>query len=389
MTSYPLFKAHIKTPEAIEQISKVLESGFINEGEQVTQLTSFFQDRYKTKNIVLVNSCTSAIQMALELSGVKRFDDVLSTPMTCVATNCPIQNLQADVIWCDIDPMTGCIDPITVEAEILREFNTTSLPKALIVVAWAGNPPDLKALRMICDRYKMKLILDAAHAFDAMYDGENISLIPDFTCYSFQAIKHFTTGDGGMLVCKNVDDYVNAKKIKWFGIDRDDAKDEKGNWKGQHWDFDVEKAGHKFNMNNLSAALGLSQIPFIDDVIATHRKNANLYSDLMKDSVYVKPLTTPDNSLSSYWVYTILLNDEFKDKRDELLKRLNAVGIAAGLVHVPNDSYTTFRTSKRILPGVRSFSQRQLSLPVGWWLSSGDIEHIAKQFNEICEEVYQ
>ena len=121
----------------------------------------------------------------------------------------------------------------------------------------------------ISKKYNIPLIQDAAHSFGATFDGRPISNFCDYTCYSFQAIKHLSTGDGGALICKNESDYLLAKKLKWFGYDRDLLKDDKGEWKGQRWSADVSKGeiGYKFNMNNISAAIGISQLKYIENLL--------------------------------------------------------------------------------------------------------------------------
>lgn len=373
MKTYPLFKVHIPKEAALEAINEVFESGYINEGTQVTELTNRL---HKTlgcidDSLILTNSATSALTLALKLSGVGHNDEVVSTPMTCVATNTPIKNLGAKVVWADVIPTTGMLDP----EDVVRKI--TDKTKAVMVVAWAGNAPELEKLSKICAERGVKLILDAAHAFGASYHGRPIHTWADYTCYSFQAIKHFTTGDGGALVCRSYSDHLRSKALKWFGLDRDKTKDEKGDWKGQQWDTDVAEAGYKFNMNNVAAAIGLSQLRWIDDILRKHRFHGELYDELFNGQSRVQPLQTQvagHKNGSAHWVYTVLLRDA--DERDRVLKALNDEGIMAGLVHVPNDAYTAFESSKDDLPGVRDFSSRQFSLPCGWWLSDEDIHHI-------------
>jgi dTDP-4-amino-4,6-dideoxygalactose transaminase len=378
MKTYPLFKVHVPTEQALAQLRKVFESGFINEGTQVTELTNALKDVLSAENLILTNSCTSALTLALKLAGVGPGDEVITTPMTCVATNTPIANLGAKLVWADIDPETGMIDPQQIAAKI------TDKTKAVTAVAWAGTPPNLWMLKKACTAFNVKLILDAAHAFDAQYEGAPMHEWADYTCYSFQAIKHFTTGDGGALVCADDADYARSKALKWFGLDRDKTKDEKGNWKGQQWDTDVEEAGYKFNMNNVSAAIGLSQIDHIPHILGTHRCNAVLYEELFSDFKQVRPLRRSSGNESSFWVYGMKVDPErSRLSRDELLKALNAEGIMAGLVHVPNDTYTAFKDSTADLPGVREFSANQFSLPCGWWLTDDDVRHIAKRVKEL------
>jgi dTDP-4-amino-4,6-dideoxygalactose transaminase len=228
--------------------------------------------------------------------------------------------------------------------------------------------------------------LDAAHAFDARYKKKQIHAWADYTCYSFQAIKHFTTGDGGALVCNNYDDFMRSKALKWFGLDRDRAKDDKGNWKGQQWDVDIVEAGFKYNMNNVSAAIGLSQLPYIDNVMYAHRRNAALYDKLFENFDYVRTNFRVEGAESSHWVYAMqVVPDMCRLSRDELLKQLNAEGIMAGVVHVPNDNYTCFKEFKKELPGVRQFADNQFSLPCGWWLNEEDVRYIAQRVKELVQ----
>lgn len=378
---YPLFKVHVKIDDALLGVRNVLESGFINEGEQVTELTQKMSTILKAENLIMVNSCTSALTLAVRLASQgKVFETIVSTPMTCVATNCPIVNEHCLITWADIDPTTGCISPDSVD-ECLDEIKSC----AVMAVAWAGNPPDLENLRKICDHHNVKLILDAAHAFGATFKGKPIHEWADYTCYSLQAIKHITSGDGGILVCRSKEDFELAKKLKWFGIDRDDAKTDKGEWKGQSWDIDIETAGYKFNMNNLSAAIGCSQIGYVENLVKQHRKNASTYDKIFKNNDIVTPLKKYDGAISSYWVYTIITNLSVTEKL-HVMKTLNDEGVNVGLVHVPNHNYTCFAEFKKDLPGVDEFHARQLSLPCGWWLTTGDIQHIAKRVKTLCKK---
>jgi len=376
MKTYPLFCVHVPIEEALANIRVVFESGFINEGTQVTQLTEAMRDKLGAQNLLLTNSCTSALTLALHLAGIDSNSEVITTPMTCVATNTPIVASGAKLVWADVNPESGMLTVETIKAKLT--YNT----KAVMIVAWAGTPPDLSGILNFCRERDIKLILDAAHAFGALYEGVPIHQWADFTCYSFQAIKHITTGDGGALVCDDDEAFVRAKALKWFGIDRDRAKDSRGDWKGQQWDVDIEETGYKFNMNNVSAAIGLSQLAYVDKIVDAHYNNATLYDIMFKDCDLVYHAARPVGSTSAFWVYTALLSPG-TISRDELLHRLNAEGIMAGVVHVPNDDYAAFDSFRADLPGVRSFSQRQFSLPCGWWLSDHDIMHIASRVKEL------
>lgn len=381
MKTYPLFRVHVDEEAALEGIRQVFRSGYINEGEQVTRLTKELSIVLAARNLSLVNSCTSALTLALRVSGVGPDTDVVSTPMTCVATNAAIASLGARIVWADVDPTHGMLDA----ADVARKI--TQKTKAVVAVAWAGTPPDMLALNKACAARDVVLVLDAAHAFGAEYRGTPVHDWADFTTYSFQAIKHFTTGDGGALICALGGDHERAKALKWFGLDRDRTKDAKGDWKGQQWDVDIDEVGYKFNMNNVAASIGLSQLPHVDRILGVHRCNAATYDDLFRGFGAVVPCRRVEGALSSQWVYSMQVDPNVSRlSRDDLLKALNAEAIMAGVVHVRNDAYTCFKSSVAgPLPGVDAFSANQLALPCGWWMTDDDVRHVARRVKELTQ----
>ena len=379
MNSFPLFKVHVDTKSALRNVGEVFESGFLNEGVQVAEFERQLSRILDAERLLVMNSCTSALTVALKLAGVGPGDDVVSTPMTCIATNSPVDNLGGRVVWADINAETGSIDPDDVATKI------TSQTKAVMCVAWAGTPCDLDALRSVCRDAGIPLIQDAAHALCATYHGKSIIHFADYTCYSFQAIKHLTCGDGGALVCADEASFQRAKKLKWFGYDREASKDAQGNWRGQLWDVDIDQGdlGFKYNMNNVAAAIGLSQLPHLGRLLNAHRRNAAIYDEIFQSVPTIEPLRRPANCEPSFWVYTVLLKNDAIDRNDALA-RLNTEGIAAGVVHVPNDVYSCFKANKAQLPAVRKFATRQISYPVGWWLNEDDIRYIGERVTAIC-----
>ncbi len=379
---YPMFKVHMPVDEVMSKIETVLKSGYLNEGVEVNEFTKKLSKYLKVKNLTLLNSCTSALTIAYRLAGVKPGCEVISSSMTCIATNTPIINLGGCIVWSDVKPETGAIDPDDIE----RKINSKTC--AISYVNWGGNPSEIEKIYEIGQKYKIKVIQDAAHAFGSKWKERDLSYFADFTCYSFQAIKHLTTGDGGALVCYNDEDYKLAKKLKWFGYDRDSTKDEKGEWKGQRWDADIEQneIGYKFNMNNITAAIGLVQLEYIDSMIIKNIKNAKIYEKTFKNSNYIEIIKIPKGSKSSYWVYTCIYKGS-EENRDLLLEKLNNEGISAGLVHLPNHKYTAFNEFKADLPGTKTFAEHQISLPCGWWLSEDDCDFIAHKVLEISQNI--
>ena len=372
---YPLFKVHIDIEDALNRIRKVFESGFLNEGREVLQIREMLREIWGLENITMTSSCTGSLIMALKIAGVESGDEVIAPSMTCVATNVSTEWLGAKTMWADIDPKTGNIDPNDVAKKI------TEKTKAVICVDWAGIPCKLEELQKICTENGVKLIQDAAHGFGSEYRGKEICHWADITCYSFQAIKHITAGDGGAIVCLSDEDHKKAGRLKWYGFDRDRLKDEDGNWKGKRWDSNIKEVGWKLNMNNMSAVLGMSNLERRDKIVGSHKKNASIYREMFSQNPSITSLEVEEYMDPSYWIYTVLLDSSID--RDLIIEKLSEKEIHAGMVHIPNHPYDCFEESPK-LEHTEKFAKHQICIPCGWWLSEEDIKYIAHTLTEIC-----
>ena len=362
----PLFKVHM--PESVmEPLKATLFSGYIGQGPRVEEFEAALAPWVGSSQVLAVNSGTSAIHLALRLAGVGPGDEVITTPMTCTATNEPILERGAKIVWADIDPYTGEIDPDDVEGKI------TSKTKAIIAVHWGGYPCNLHLLRQIGRRHGVRIIEDAAHAFGAHYHDSRIGSHSDFVCFSFQAIKHLTTGDGGALVCRNVADYERAKLLRWFGIHRD------GRDTQLRCEHDITEHGYKFQMNDIAATIGMEQLKSIGDIILKHRHHASIYMQKLEglDGV-VLPKYRADR-VSSYWFFPIGVEDP-----KSFMERMADAQIRTSQVHSRNDMHTMFKEFRVPLPGVDLFVKHQVAIPVGWWLTYKDREHIISTITEIA-----
>lgn len=371
---YPLFKVHANIKDVMPRIQKVLESGFLNEGREVIEFRKLLVERLGIDNITMTSSCTASLMMALKIAKVQPGDEVIAPSMTCVATNVSTEWLGATTVWADIDSRTGNIDPQDVERKI------TDKTKAVICVDWAGIPCDLERLQDICNRNNIKLIQDAAHAFGSNYKGKDISHWADITCYSFQAIKHITSGDGGAIVCASDEDHEFAGRLKWYGFDRDRLKDADGNWKGRRWDSNIAEVGWKMNMNNLSAAIGISNLLSEKKIVGAHKRNAACYREIFEKVNSVSNLKIADYMDPAWWIYTVTLDESID--RDLVIEKMKEHSIHAGVVHIPNHPYDCFENTPD-LPETDRFSNHQICLPCGWWLEEKDILHIAKKLIEV------
>jgi len=372
---YPLFKVHVDIEDVMPRIKEVFESGFLNEGKEVLQVRDMLRDILDIPNITMTSSCTGSLIMALKIAGVKNGDEVIAPSMTCVATNVSTEWLGAKTIWADIDYETGNIDPDDVINKITKKT------KAVICVNWAGVPCELEKLQEICSKNGIKLIQDAAHSFGSIYKGKDISHWADITCFSFQAIKHITTGDGGAIVCLSDKDHDHASRLKWYGFDRDRLKDVDGNWKGRRWDSNIQDVGWKLNMNNLSAVIGISNLERRDKIIGSHKRNAALYREHFKSNEKIKSLKVESYMDPAYWIYTVVLDPSVN--RDGIIEKLKDFSIHTGVVHIPNHPYDCFKEAGQDLVNTENFAAHQICLPCGWWLSEDDISFIAQKLQEL------
>lgn len=329
-------------------LQEVLYSGMIAEGEAVYRFEDAFRQKYGLENVLAMCSGTAALHAALTLAGVGVGDEVISTPMTAEPTNTSILYCGATVVWADVDPVSGNIDPASVRERI------TSKTKAILCVHYAGYPVRLAELRKIADEFGISLIEDCAHALGATYEGTSIGTMGDFAVFSFQAIKHMTTVDGGMLAYRDKSHTLVAKKFRWFGMLKGVPRTE----------IDITSIGYKYNMNNVNATIGLVQLRYIDETIDRHISNGRFYDRELKKIAGIEFATCDVQANPCYWLYTLLSDDA-----ENIERSLNAAGFMASKLHRPNNFHSIFRSAKRELPGLNRFYSRLLHIPCGWWVN--------------------
>lgn len=342
----PLFGVYMP-PEAYGEVFNVLNSGVIGMGYKVQEFEEDFAKKFDQQYCVSMNSCSAALETAYELAGIKAGDEVISSPLTCQITNLILLRMGAKIVWADIRRDTLCLD----REDVLRKI--TPKTKAIVNTHLGGVESDLGEM-------PVPVISDAAQAL-GIFKG-------DYTCCSFQAIKQITTGDGGMLVVKNEDEYKKSKLMRWFGIDRD-KKNEEG-YKLRPMTFSVDSIGYRRETNSIAAALGIAGLKHYDEVIAYRKKLFDLYNKLLK-----VPVIDGDNN--TYWLCTILV-----ENRDEIAKKLMKYnGVETNIVHVRNDSYDIFGGRAK-LPNMDWVEDKYLSLPLNMKITEEDVIFISNSINQ-------
>lgn len=369
----PLFKVYM-SDKIKDEIVKTLYSGYIAQGPRVEEFEFHLKNFLDVPRILSVNAGTHALQLACHLAGVKG-KKVISTPMTCSATNTAIMAAGGDIVWADVDPTTGNISPESIEDRLKHHKDIA----AIMMVHWGGYPCDIDEINALGQKYGVKVIEDAAHAFGATYKDSRIGMLSDFTCFSFQAIKHLTTIDGGALVCRDEKDHARGKLLRWFGIDRDGPR------KDFRCEQDIPEAGFKYHMNDINAVVGIENLKDIDFVLGRHRQRG-MYYDWSLRNTPIGLLKRESWKQSAYWIYTILVQD-----REHFTKYMTENDITVSQVHARNDLHTMSReflyTAKN-LPGLEQFTKHQTNIPCGWWVTDAEANKIQQVIADYKGEKY-
>jgi perosamine synthetase len=354
----PLVKVSFPPKESLlPALESVLYSGQVAEGQQVYEFEEKFGRQFGLANVLAMSSGTAALHAALTLASVLPGDEVISTPMTAEPTNTSILYCGAKVVWADVDPRSGNVDPDSIRQSI------TAKTKAIVVVHYAGYPVRLAEIRAIADEFDIPLIEDCAHALGATYDGKPIGTVGDFGIFSFQAIKHMTTVDGGVLTIAESTLMAAAKKFRWFGMFKGVPRTE----------VDIQTVGYKYNMNNVNATIGLVQLNHVSCILNRHISNGQYYDTQLQGIPGIDFARCEAVAQPSYWLYTLL-----SDHAEAIEKALNAAGFMASKLHRPNNFHSIFKNSKKPLPGLDQFYKRLLHIPCGWWVSDEDRERIVE-----------
>lgn len=362
------FNTHINE-SAIEHISEVLTSSRLSEGEKVKIFEGKLQDLIKSNYMLAVNSGTSALHLALILGGVDQGDEVILPAQTFVATGLSILYLKAIPVFVDINLNTGNLCGNDLQKKISKKT------KAIIPVHWGGIPCDMDKINEIAQFHGVTVIEDAAHALGSTYKGKTIGSISSFTCFSFQAIKSLTTGDGGAISILDIDKYKEGYRRRWFGMDRSDvSKTDFGERIG-----DISELGYKYHLNDFAAALGIANLKDFHENLSKRKRTALLYDSILKDKNTIEVLGSASYQYhSSYWLYGIRTKD-----RAGLFKKLTNKGIPCSTVHTGIDKYSIFKKFKTNLPNQRIFDDTQLNIPIHEGLNDNDIDLIANLLKTI------
>ena len=347
-----------------QAVAEVLKTRWIGQGSRVDSLEQKFESTFRIPHAISVNSCTSAIHLSLILAGVQDGDEVITTPMTCSATNIPILYCRAKAVFADIQRDTLNIDPQSVAQKV------TPKTKAILAVHWGGQPCDMDALHEISKRHRLTVIEDAAHALGATYQGKSVGAVSDFTCFSFQAIKQITSGDGGMLTTLHPESAKHAKLLRWYGMDR--------NCKGSLYEkHHITEIGYKYHMNDIVATMVSAQLDDLPQVSSRRKEIVSRYRKELSSVTGLTLLEEKKDRESGNWLFTVRVK-----KRDDFMRHLADCEIESHLVHVRCDLFPIFGGNRQDLPAMNDTEKEYVSIPLHNHLTDDDVTKVIRTIQQ-------
>ncbi|PWB46649.1 MAG: aminotransferase DegT [Nitrosomonadales bacterium] len=357
--------------ETIQGVVEVLRSGWITSGPRVREFEAALSDYFGGRPVRAFNSGTATLEVALQLCGIGPGDEVITTPMSWVATANVILHAGARPVFVDIDPVTRNIDLERIEAAI------TPATRAIIPVDLAGLPADRDRLYAIASKHKLRVIEDAAQSMGASWNGKKIGAFGDLVSFSFHANKNMTTSEGGCLVLNDESQIPLAEKLRLQGVVR--APD---------GTMDVDVAGGKSNLTDIAARIGLGQLPHIGAFTERRRELARHYFACFDRTLGCG--LPPENFSDSNWhMFQILLPlDQLNISRGEFIERMRQREIGAGVHYPAIHLFTLYRGlgfREGDFPEAEGVGRETVTLPLFPDMSLQDVERVCSAIREIIE----
>jgi len=374
----------------LKYVTEVLESGWLTTAEKAFEFERKMAAFVGAKYACAVNSCTAALHLGLEALGVKHGDKVFVPDMTFTASAEVIRYLGADPVFLDVEYGTSLITPEILENAIQHYPEV----KHLIVVHFGGQACEMtneknKGILDLCKANNIKILEDAAHAFPSKWKGQYIGSFGDVTCFSFYANKTITTGEGGMLLTNNEEIIKRAKIMRLHGINRD-VWDRFTSDKPS-WEYDVVAPGYKYNMPDLSAAIGLAQLEEAEKLRLKRQVIAEHYYSFLKDiSCIDLPVVKVNYTEHSWHLFTITLNDTCKIARNECIEQLSIKGVGTSVHYKPLHRMTYYKDQYHLKQIDYPVSERiwmgTISLPIYPDMTYNQVEYVCNELKSILNK---
>jgi dTDP-4-amino-4,6-dideoxygalactose transaminase len=366
MEPIQLFMPTFRVEETLAEIRECLERGWTGLGFKTVQFEEAWTRYTGLPQAHFLNSATAGLHLAVRLlkehDGWREGDEIISTPLTFVATNHAILYERLRPVFADVDDYL-CLDPLSVAACI------TPRTRAVMFVGIGGNTGQLDAVARLCRERGLRLILDAAHMAGTRQSGRHVGSEADVAVFSFHAVKNLPTADAGMICFADAELDAAARRWTWLGIDQDTYARTMGN-SAYKWRYEVQHVGFKYHGNSIMAAIGLVALKYLDQDNAYRRQVASWYDSLLEGQCETVPVAP--GCESARHLYQILVDD-----RDQVMLALNSQRIYPGVHYQDNTCYRMYESAKGSCPRAVDASRRLISLPLHLRLSYADVARIS------------
>lgn len=352
-------------------VKECLDTNWVSSvGAYVDRFEREFAGYLECKSAVVTMNGTAALELALRTLGIGQGDEVIISSMTFISPVNTIKYVGAEPIFVDV-----CGDTFVMDAEKVEKL-ITEKTKAILPVHIYGTAVDMDKINEIAKKHNLYVIEDATEALGGEYKGKKLGTIGDIGCFSFNGNKLITTGAGGMMVTNNIE---YGKRAKYLSTQTKTVLDNGA--------FYHEEVGYNFRMPNLLAAMGVAQLEMVPEYLNIKIRNAKLYNELLKDTKGIKLLTERKNTKNAYWLYSILIEDDYGISRDELIKKLNENGIQARPFFMPIHEMPPYRECKTgDMINTLKVSEQGINLPSSVGLTVDEINEVCNFIRKISEK---
>lgn len=360
----------------IAAVVETLQSPFLTQGPKVEQFELAVAEYVGAKYAVAFSNGTAALHGACFAAGVGKGDEVITTPITFAATSNAVLYCGGTPVFADIDAETYNLDPISVRK------NITSKTKAIMPVDFTGQPVDLDAMMRISEDHELVVIEDGAHSLGATYKGCKVGSQADMTMFSFHPVKPITTGEGGIITTNSEDYYEQLKLFRSHGISKTPYSIEQGDWY-----YEMTDLGFNYRMNDIQAALGLSQLRRLDGFIERRREIASLYNEKLADIAGVMMPKQLEETESGWHLYMIQLDGHVLQKsRRAVFDEMRAMNIGVHVHYIPvywHPYYRDLGYHKGISPLAERWYECALTLPIFPEMTERDVDEVVEILKDI------
>lgn len=363
----------------IKSVEQTLRSGWLTTGPRVKEFEEKVSSYIGSKYAVALNSGTAALHLSLLASGIGAGDEVITTPYTFCSTGNVIFEVGARPVFVDINPRTFNIDVSQIEDKI------TCKTKAIMPVHFAGQPCEMDEILSIARKHKLTVIEDAAHAFGAKYKGRKIGTIGDLTSFSFYPTKNLVTGEGGIVTGDDLEKIRKIRMLSLHGMNRDAWKryTSEGSWY-----YEVIDLGYKYNMPDIQASLGISQLKKFEMLQSRRKKIVEIYNKGLKEIEQIEVPYVKNDIVHAWHIYVIKLKlNALKINRSQFIDALKAENIGASVHFIPLHLFPYYRKKlgfeKGSFPNAEYVYERVTSLPLSPAMSKKDAADVVEAVTKI------